>query len=51
METLKKTLEKLPEYEKKAKESEELMLKIAKLTAQNNIILRKLAEKEGIKLE
>jgi hypothetical protein len=40
---------KLPEFEKQAREIDELIKKIGIIVAQNQLILKKLAEKEGIK--
>jgi hypothetical protein len=51
MESLKGIIGKLPEYEAKAKQTDILIQKIALIVAQNQLILKKIALKEGIKLE
>ena len=44
MESLKGIINKLPEYEAKAKQTDELIQKIALIVAQNQIILKKIGE-------
>lgn len=43
-------LSKLPEWERKALESDEMLKKIAVIVAQNQIILKKIAEKLKIEV-
>jgi len=44
MESLKDIMNKLPQYEKSARETDELIHKIALIVAQNQIILKKILE-------